>query len=602
MTTPIHHLLLHELLHALGWTLLNFCWQGAAVAIMLWSALQILGARSAQARYLATCIALALMVLLPLATFATLARSGLDSLHTGRSLAVVAIVVDARAGASHAPLLERLAAAFDPFIPWMLRFWLAGAVLCLVRLQVGLSLTRRMRHAGISAVTPVLARSFATVQRRLGVTRAVTLVHSALVEVPTVLGWLRPLVLLPLNCCTGLTAEQVEAILAHELAHIRRHDFLVSVLQSVMEALLFYHPAVWWVSRQMRSERECCCDQLAVAATGDALLYARALSILEVQRSTYPQLALGANGGVLIMRIARLLNVRQPATQSLAAPIFILLLLASSAVAVGASARAESKPAPAVVFVASPAPAPFPAPQPGPAPAAKPALRPEPAPSAGSTASTAIVEVAPSALQQNGPARIAGGVMAGAILTKTQPVYPDIARAAHVSGAVVLHAIISPVGEVVNLQVISGPEMLRASALEAVRNWTYQPYLLNGEPTAVETTITVNYSFGEDPNTAQNADAPKQIGGSVSAPVVLYTANPEYTNEARQAKLSGAVLVRLEVDSAGMPTNVRVVRGIGKGLDEKAVEAVEQYRFKPAMEDGRPVTVEMNIEVNFQVF
>jgi TonB family protein len=293
------------------------------------------------------------------------------------------------------------------------------------------------------------------------------------------------------------------------------------------------------------------------------------------------------------MRIGRLLNVRQPATPSTAAPIFLLLMIAASAIAFGSAARAESKPALVDVSVTSPSPEPAPAPQPEPAqaPALKPAPRPGPAPA------VALVEPATNAPQQNGPQRIAGGVMAGAILSKTQPVYPDIAKAAHVSGAVVLHAIISPEGNVVNLQVISGPEMLRASALDAVQHWVYQPYLLNGEPTAVDTTITVNYNFSEDPKPAQNADAPRQIGGSVSAPVVLYTADPTYTAEARQAKLSGNVLVHLEVDTAGSPTNVRVVHGLGKGLDEQAVAAVEQYRFKPAMENGRPVAVEMNVEV-----
>ena len=95
-----------------------------------------------------------------------------------------------------------------------------------------------------------------------------------------------------------------------------------------------------------------------------------------------------------------------------------------------------------------------------------------------------------------GPARISGGVMAGTIIEKTQPVYPPIARAAHVSGAVVLHAIIGKNGSIQNLQVISGPEMLRASALDAVQHWRYKPYLLNGEPTEVDTTITVNFNFG----------------------------------------------------------------------------------------------------------
>jgi protein TonB len=105
-----------------------------------------------------------------------------------------------------------------------------------------------------------------------------------------------------------------------------------------------------------------------------------------------------------------------------------------------------------------------------------------------------VVKAAPP--KPTGPARISGGVMAGTIIEKTQPIYPPIARAAHVSGAVVLHAIIGKNGSIQNLQVISGPEMLRASALDAVQHWRYKPYLLNNEPTEVDTTITVNFNFG----------------------------------------------------------------------------------------------------------
>jgi protein TonB len=95
-----------------------------------------------------------------------------------------------------------------------------------------------------------------------------------------------------------------------------------------------------------------------------------------------------------------------------------------------------------------------------------------------------------------GPVRVSSGVVAGNAISQPKPIYPPIARAAHVSGAVVLHAIISKEGTIKNLEVVSGPEMLKNAALEAVRNWRYKPYILNGDPTEVETTITVNFNFG----------------------------------------------------------------------------------------------------------
>ena len=127
-------------------------------------------------------------------------------------------------------------------------------------------------------------------------------------SVPTAIGWLRPVVLLPASAFTGLTPRQLETILAHELAHIRRHDYLFNLLQSVAETLLFYHPAAWWVSRRVRQERELVCDDLAVAATGDALTYARALTQVERLRKSAPRLAVAADGGQLRTRVLRLVG------------------------------------------------------------------------------------------------------------------------------------------------------------------------------------------------------------------------------------------------------------------------------------------------------
>src|SRR5580693_5112634 len=131
---------------------------------------------------------------------------------------------------------------------------------------------------------------------------------SALVQAPVVVGWLKPVVLVPVGALAGLPPEQIEALLAHELAHIRRHDYLVNILQSIAEALLFYHPAVWWISNHIRNERELCCDDVAVAISGDAFIYARALVDLEQYRPAHLNPALAANGGSLRERIGRLLG------------------------------------------------------------------------------------------------------------------------------------------------------------------------------------------------------------------------------------------------------------------------------------------------------
>ncbi len=333
-------------MHALGWTLLHFCWQGAVVAVVLWCVLEVLGERRSRVRYAASCLALGMMVALPLATFAHLASADHPQRAAFDGSAVVidaGMVLQVGEGVMTAPLSERIAMALDHALPWVLLTWFAGVILFVVRLNVGLLVARKMRSIATTAVPAELQQAFDALRRRLGVERAVRLMHSALVQAPTVIGWLRPVVLIPASCLSGLSTMQIEAVLAHELAHIRRHDYLVSVLQSAIETLLFYHPAVWWVSRQVRRERECCCDEMAVAVGGDRLAYARALSVLEERRAAMPELALGANGGVLTMRIRRLLGHTEASTASQLVSIALLaaLVLAAGAVA-GKLAHAQN--------------------------------------------------------------------------------------------------------------------------------------------------------------------------------------------------------------------------------------------------------------------
>jgi beta-lactamase regulating signal transducer with metallopeptidase domain len=174
------------------------------------------------------------------------------------------------------------------------------------------------------------------------------LLVSSLVEVPVVVGWFRPVVLMPVGALTGLAPEHIEALLAHELAHIRRHDYLVNVLQSVVEAVLFYHPAIWWVSNQIRKERELCCDDLAVAASGDALTYVRALADLESCRPTHVRAAIAANGGSLLHRIRRLADPSQPVSHTVIGPmaafVVTLMVLSGASLVVLRGAPAPAAP------------------------------------------------------------------------------------------------------------------------------------------------------------------------------------------------------------------------------------------------------------------
>jgi uncharacterized protein (TIGR03435 family) len=222
-------------------------------------------------------------------------------------------------------------------MPWIVMLWLTGAGALSLRLLLDSIFTAHLKSAPAYSVALDWQKRFHELAARIGISRRIGFLASTRVDVPCVAGWLRPVILLPIGMLAGLPIDQVEALLAHELAHVLRQDYLVNLLQRLTEAMLFYHPAVWWVSREICREREHCCDDLAVSATGDAILYAEALAGLETSRAAWPQTALAAADGSLSNRIARLLGIATPTelpAVGLAAALVLVIggaLLAQSA-------------------------------------------------------------------------------------------------------------------------------------------------------------------------------------------------------------------------------------------------------------------------------
>jgi beta-lactamase regulating signal transducer with metallopeptidase domain len=211
--------------------------------------------------------------------------------------------------------IARVRVALRPYLPVLVAAWLAGVLaLSLIHLG-GLRRVRQVRRSARPA-GDIWQSALERLCRRMGIARPVELLESASLAVPAVAGWLRPVLLLPASTLTGLSPQQVEALIAHELAHVQRGDLAVNLLQAGIETLLFYHPAAWWISRVVREERESCCDDLAVAACGDRLVYARALADLEgLRAAALPSGAfgaLGADGGSLLARIRRLVAPQAP--------------------------------------------------------------------------------------------------------------------------------------------------------------------------------------------------------------------------------------------------------------------------------------------------
>src|SRR5260370_21932355 len=190
---------------------------------------------------------------------------------------------------------------------WVVEVWLLGVLLLSLRTAGGLFLIERMRRKEIKPVGRELYERCLALQRRMGLDRVIQYCECHRLDAPAVLGWFRPVVLLPVRALTGLTEEQIEAVIAHELAHIQRLDCFVNLFQIATETLLFYPPAVWWVSQRIRAERENCCDDEAISICGDAVHYARALPLME-EWPTAPALMSAANRSPLGERVVRLLG------------------------------------------------------------------------------------------------------------------------------------------------------------------------------------------------------------------------------------------------------------------------------------------------------
>jgi GWxTD domain-containing protein len=334
---------------ALGWTLAHSLWEGALVALALAAALGVV--HRSRARYAAACVAmLALLAGFCVTYQICLAQQRMEGPRGALALRPAPPDLGAEPFVVKVP--ERFHAA--EYLPWLAPFWIAGVLFFQLRGVAGWMSARRLRRKGVCAATPFWQHRIDRLAARVRLSRPVTLLESCLAEVPVVIGYVRPVILMPVGLLAGLPAGQVESILLHELTHIRRHDYLVNLLQIVVESLVFYHPAVWWISGVMRAERENCCDDLVVATQGDAFAYAAALTALEQNRAAVRETVLAATGGSLVKRVRRLL-VQPEGPRAALTPVFsaaILTISLAAAMAAWQSTPPLRPPAPPVQLLA----------------------------------------------------------------------------------------------------------------------------------------------------------------------------------------------------------------------------------------------------------
>jgi GWxTD domain-containing protein len=334
---------------AVGLALFHSLWEGAIVAVALAAILAM--TRSARARYGAACLAMCAILLCFGVTLLRLAPA-----HSTLGAAGNSIALGWSEGVNLADVPQAPMRGVRDVLPWLVPFWMAGVVFFCLRHLASWALTLRLRRMGVCSAPDFWQEKLSELRRRLGLSRPVGLLESCLAAVPVVMGHVRPVILMPVGLLTGLPAQQIESILLHELAHIRRCDYLVNMLQTSVESLLFYHPVVWWISGVIRTEREHCCDDLAVSLSGDAHEYAVALAALEQCRWGSPETVLAATGGNLVKRIRRLLLPQEGPSSALTPFVSAGILMIAAAVGLTAwQAKTPAQPPAALVGQAEPA-------------------------------------------------------------------------------------------------------------------------------------------------------------------------------------------------------------------------------------------------------
>ena len=344
LTAPAADLVLEKL----GWVLVHSLWQFAAVAAVTSAATTVAWRAGPRVRHGLLVCGLVAMAALPVVTWHTLdvrpqpavpeaAAAGsvaAGSVPARGAVSAWGAVVPPHGGARGPaaattpwPAASRgdaIAERIRPWLDWLTAAWLVGVATAAVRPLVGWLAWRRLTTDHAAEVPAAVARIVERARRRLGIGRAVRVVQSATVRVPAVAGWLRPVMLVPLALVTSLAPHELETLIVHELAHVRRGDLLVHILQLLLETIAFYHPAVWWLSARIRVEREHCCDDLVVATTGDCAAYGRALVAVAELRGRELVPALGAADGSLVARIRRLVTGVDPAVGGWPLPAFAL--------------------------------------------------------------------------------------------------------------------------------------------------------------------------------------------------------------------------------------------------------------------------------------
>jgi beta-lactamase regulating signal transducer with metallopeptidase domain len=531
----------------MGWALFHFLWQGALIALALKGALMLVEQRSSRLRYALALACLFLMAALPVLLLCKPQRriSDIPAAYQAVQFETASVT-----GSTSAPIPiyrkpEFRASVFHfvtPLIPWIAACWLLGMALLLPKTIGGVLQVRVLKQKAAAHCETKGMASFYRLAARARVAD-VPILESGLVTIPTVAGWLRPVVLLPKGVLEKIDRPMLDALVAHEFAHIRRHDSAMNLFQTVIEDLLFFHPAMWWVTRSVRAEREACCDDDAVAICGDTLVYVRALSQAEQFRSSIPVIALSSSP--LLQRIRRLTEMRISKMNHVSA--FCIALLAVSfiiATAAGSILLATIPPQNAKSSISANT-----ASGDQGFDKAKPDAQGTSATSRDKEVKYALLcgitgvtvdkatgkPVFFPPLQKDGKfgqggcilldvstpkaSKVSGELQASKLIHKVDPIYPESAIKEHVGIRVALRINVNEEGLVTDAEVTKSQTVppdrdsqgnwvggvhagvikgINSAAINAVQQWKYSPTLLDGKAIPVMATVSIDFTFNKD--------------------------------------------------------------------------------------------------------
>ncbi len=523
-------ILLNPTLHRLGLTLLHALWEDTFIGLVTWAGLALLRREDARFRYRWACTGLMAMVLAPMATFVALAPGAAPSGIQGADLTIWAPPVQAGSALS--------LAAFGAFLPWVAVLWMLGASAMLLRLGGGLWWLDRFYLVQARPAPAAWNTRLQDLAQRMGLSRRVRLLVSDRAQSPLAMGWLKPAILLPASALLALSPDALEAVLAHELAHLRRNDYLANLLQTLAEALLFFHPAAWWLSRQIRDTREHCCDDAAAALLGDPLPLAEGLAVLAALRRapTDPEPALAAARGTLMHRITRLFQPRPSQAPSLRGLLLLLVGLSLCGATALATRQVNSaRPAPIHDFSLN---------------QIRVAYRPAP------------------------------------------PACPAEAKAKGISGTVIVEVVLGTDGRVESAKALSGPEALQPAAVGWARAWRFKPAQVNGQPVRARLQLTLTFRL-RNPKAILEVD-------SNHTKLAYRPPAPAYPAAAKAKGITGTVVVEAVIGLDGRVESAQALEG-PEALRPTAVDYAKGWRFEPVRKDGKPVKARVKLTMPFRL-